>query len=127
MDTVIEFVVSDLYKSAEFYTKYLGFKEEFTEYDPPSWMQLRNGNTIIMLVTYDYAKIDIPNFKDYTPSTNLYKFRYSSLEEIKEIYEQIQKDNKRIFLDFRKSDYRYEFGVFDEDDNMILVTKVTDE
>ncbi len=127
MDTVIEFVVSDLYKSAEFYIKYLGFKEEFTEYVPPSWMQLKNGETIIMLVTYDYAKKDIPGLKEYTPSTNLYKFRYSSLDEVKEIYENIKKDNRKIFLDFRKSDYRYEFGVFDEDDNMILVTKVTDE
>lgn len=127
MDVVIEFVVADLYKSAEFYKNYLGFKEKFTEYDPPSWMQLRNGSTIIMLVTYDYAKIDIPNFKDYTLSTNLYKFRYSSLDEIKAIYEKVKKDDKKIFLDFRKSDYRYEFGVYDEDNNMILVTKVTDE
>lgn len=127
MDTVIEFVVKDLYKSAEFYTKYLGFTVEFTEYDPPSWMQLRKDNTIIMLVTYEYAKIDIPNFKDYTLSTNLYKFRYSSLEEVKQIYEEVKKDDKDIFLDFRKSDYRYEFGVYDEDKNMILVTKVTED
>ncbi len=127
MDVVIEFVVKDLYKAAKFYIKYLGFTEEFTEYDPPSWMQLKKDNTIIMLVTYDYAKVDIPNFKEYTLSTNLYKFRYSSLEEIKAIYEHAKKDNREIFLDFRKSDYRYEFGIYDEDNNMILVTKVTDE
>lgn len=127
MDTVIEFVVDDLYKSAEFYTKYLGFTEEFTEYDPPSWMQLRKDSTIIMLVTYDYAVLDIPGFKEYTLSTNLYKFRYNTLDEIKGIYEKVKKDGKEIFLDFRKSDYRYEFGVYDEDKNMILVTKVTED
>ncbi len=127
MDVVIEFVVKDLYRSAEFYTKYLGFTIEFTEYDPPSWMQLKKDNTIIMLVTYDYAKMDIPNFKDFTPSTNLYKFRYASLEEIKSIYTKVKEDNKEIFLDLRKSDYRYEFGVYDEDHNMILVTKVTED
>lgn len=127
MDIVIEFVVSDLYKAAEFYTKYLGFTIEFTEYDPPSWMQLRKDNTIIMLVTYDYATLDIPNFKEYTLSTNLYKFRYNTLDEIKSIYEKVKRDNKEIFLDFRKSDYRYEFGVYDEDKNMILVTKVTED
>lgn len=127
MDTVIEFVVNDLYKSAEFYTNYLGFTMEFTEYDPPSWMQLRKDNTIIMLVTYEYAVLDIPGFKEYTLSTNLYKFRYDSLEEIKSIYEKVKKDGKEIFLDFRKSDYRYEFGVYDEDKNMILVTKVTED
>lgn len=127
MDTVIEFVVKDIFKSSEFYTKYLGFKIEFTEYEPTSWMQLRNGNTIIMLVTYDYAKKDIPNFKDFSLSTNLYKFRYDTLDKVKEIYESLKKDNKKIFLDLRKSDYRYEFGVYDEDDNMILVTKVTDD
>lgn len=79
-----------------------------------------------MLVTYDYAKKDIPNFKKYTTSTNLYKFRYDSLDQIKKIYEEIKKDNKEIFLDFRKADFRYEFGVYDEDDNMLLITKVTD-
>lgn len=127
MEIVIEFVVKDINKSALFYTKYLGFNIEFTEYDPISWMQLRNGNTILMLVTYEYAKDDINDFKEYTPSTNLYKFRYDSLDEIKNIYENMKKDNKNIFLDFRKSDFRYEFGVYDEDNNMILVTKVTDE
>lgn len=126
MDIVIEFVVKDIVKSSEFYTKYLGFKIELTEYEPVSWMQLRNGNMVIMLVTYDYAFKDIPGFKDYTISTNLYKFRYDSLDRVKDIYNKMLNDNKKIFLEFRKSDYRYEFGVFDEDDNMILVTKTTD-
>ena len=36
-------------------------------------------------------------------------------------------DNKEIFLELRKSDFRYEFGVYDEDKNMILVTKVTED
>lgn len=126
MDIVIEFVVKDIDKAAEFYTKYLGFKIEAKEYNPVSWMQLKNQDVIIMLVTYDYAKKDIPKFKDFTLSTNLYKFRYNSLEEIKDIYEKLKEDNKSIFLDLRKSDFRYEFGVYDEDGNMILVTKVTE-
>ena len=126
MEIVLEFVVSDIFKSSEFYTKYLGFTIEMTEYEPTAWMQLRNGNTILMLVTYDYAKNDIENFKEYTVSTNLYKFRYDNLEKIKEIYNQLKENNERFFLDFRKADYRYEFGVYDADNNMILVTKVTD-
>lgn len=126
MEIVIEFVVSDIFKSSEFYTKYLGFTIEFTEYDPISWMQLRNGNTIIMLVTYDYTKKDIIGFKKNTKSTNLYKFCYDSLDKVKELYNILKKDNKKFFLDYRKADYRYEFGVYDEDDNMILVTKLTD-
>lgn len=126
MDVVIEFVVEDIFKSAEFYTKYFGFEIEFTEYDPISWMQLKNGHTIIMHVTYDYAKMDIPDFKAYTKSTNLFKFRYDSLDIIKKIYNNLKEDNKKIFLDLRKSDFRYEFGVYDEDKNMILVTKVTE-
>ena len=127
MDIVIEFVVKDIFKSAEFYTKYLGFEIEFTEYEPISWMQLKNGNVTLMLVTYEYAKKDIPNFKQFSVSTNLYKFRYDSLDKVKEIYESLMKDNKEIFLDLRKSDFRYELGVYDEDRNMILVTKVTDD
>ena len=126
MEIVIEFVVSDIFKSSEFYTKYLGFTIEFTEYDPISWMQLRNGNTIIMLVTYDYTKKDIIGFKKNTKSTNLYKFCYDSLDKVKELYNILKKDNKKFFLDYRKADYRYEFGVYDDDDNMILVTKLTD-
>ena len=126
MEIVIEFVVSDIFKSSEFYTKYLGFTIEFTEYDPISWMQLRNGNTIIMLVTYDYTKKDIIGFKKNTKSTNLYKFCYDSLDKVKELYSILKKDNKKFFLDYRKADYRYEFGVYDDDDNMILVTKLTD-
>ena len=39
---------------------------------------------------------------------------------------QLKKDNKEIFLDLRKADYRYELGVYDEDKNMILITKPTD-
>lgn len=127
MDVVIEFVVEDIFKSAEFYTKYLGFEIELTEYEPVSWMQLKNGNTIIMLVTYDYAKMDIPDFKAYTKSTNLYKFRFESFDTIKKIYNNLKGDNKEIFLELRKSDFRYEFGVYDEDKNMILVTKVTED
>lgn len=126
MEVIIEFVVADIAKASEFYTKYLGFEIEFSEYEPVSWMQLKNGNTRLMLVTYDYAKEDIKGFKGYTQSTNLYKFRYNSLEKVKEIYENMKKDNKLFFLDFRKADFRYEFGVYDEDKNMILVTKATD-
>ena len=127
MEVVVEFVVKDVFKAAEFYIKYLGFKIDLEEYEPISWMQLSNGNTIIMLVTYDYTIKDIEGFKKYTESTNLYKFTYESLDEIRKIYELCKKDNKEIFLDFRKADFRYEFGVFDEDHNMILVTKRENE
>lgn len=127
MEIVIEFVVDDIFKSSDFYTKYLGFTIESAEYEPTSWMQLRNDNTILMLVTYEYAKKDIEGFKDYSYSTNLYKFRYDSLDEVKEIYNKLKEDDKKFFLDFRKADFRYEFGVYDADNNMILVTKVTDD
>lgn len=86
----------------------------------------KKNNTILMLVTYEYAKKDIPNFKEYQDSTNLYKFRYDSLDKVKEIEKRLKKDNKEIFLDLRKADYRYELGVYDEDKNMILITKPTD-
>ena len=127
MDIVIEFVVKDILKASKFYTKYLGFEIELMEYEPVSWMQLKNGNVVLMLVTYEYAKEDIPQFKEFSVSTNLYKFRYNDLEKVKEIYKNLKMNHKEIFLDFRKSDFRYEFGVYDEDGNMILVTKVTDD
>lgn len=127
MKIVVELVVKDIQKSSEFYTKYFGFKIDFTEYEPVSWMQLSNDNTILMLVTYDYAKDDIPGFKEYSVSTNIYKFCYDSLDEIKEIYDNLKKDKKEVFLDLRKADFRYEFGVYDEDKNMILVTKFTED
>ncbi len=126
MDIVVELVVKDIFKSSQFYTKYLGFKIEFTENEPVSWMQLKNKDVILMLVTYDYAKEDIPKFRDFSLSPNLYKFRYDTLEKVKEIYKDLKKDNKNIFLNLRKSNFRYEFGVYDEDGNMILITKVTE-
>ena len=74
MEIVLELVVKDVEKAAEFYTKYLDFKIDFTEFEPISWIQLSNGNTRLMLVTYDFTKNDIKNFKEYTRSTNIYKF-----------------------------------------------------
>ena len=38
----------------------------------------------------------------------------------------IKNDNQSTFLELRKADYRYEFGVYDPDNNMILVTKATE-
>ena len=125
MEIVIELVVKDVFKAAEFYTEYLGFKIDFTEFEPVSWIQLRNGNTRLMLVTYDFTKNDIKSFKEYSESTNIYKFCYKSLDEVKEIYEKMKKDNKDIIVDLREADYRYEFGVYDEDRNMIFITKET--
>lgn len=122
MDIVVELVVKDIQKAAEFYTKYLGFAIDFTEYDPVSWMQLSNGEAKIMLVTYDFTKNDIAGFKEFSPSTNLYKFRYDSLDEVKQIRQKLLDDKKHIFLDLRKVDYGFEMGVFDEDANMILVS-----
>jgi len=125
MEIVLELVVKDVYKAAEFYTKYLGFKIDFTEFDPVAWIQLSSGNTRLMLVTYEFTKNDIDGFKEYTRSTNIYKFMYDDLDKIKEIYESLKKDKKDIFVEFREAAYRYEFGVYDEDKNMILITKET--
>ena len=123
MDIVIEFVVKDIEKAAKFYTEYLGFKVDFCEYEPVSWMQLSSGENKIMLVTYDFTQNDIPGFKKFTPSTNLYKFRYDDLEQVKKIRSLLIENKKQIFLDLRKQAYGYEMGVFDEDNNMILISK----
>lgn len=68
---------------------------------------------------------EIPSYCISNQSPNLYKFR-CNFDTLKQILEQLKKDQKEIFLDFRKSSFRYEFGVYDEDHNMILVTCVTD-
>lgn len=81
----------------------------------------------VVIRTYVWYNWYIRRVISYTLSTNLYKFRYDSLDRIKEIYESLKRDNKEIFLDFRKSDYRYELGVYDEDRNMVLITKVTED
>lgn len=125
MEVVLEFVVKDVIKASEFYKKYLGFKVDYTEFTPIQWVQLSKENTRIMLVNYDFTKKDINGFKKYSKSTNIYKFMYEDLDEIKEIYDKLKKDKKEIFLDFRKAYLRYEFGVYDEDNNMILITKET--
>ena len=63
MEIVIEFVVKDIFNAAEFYTKYFGFEIEREQYDPVSWMQLKNGNT-------NYGDPITINFADVTTGTD---------------------------------------------------------
>ena len=117
-----EFVVEDVSKSIKFYEDNFGFSVDFTDGDPVNWAQLKKDNYLLMLVEYNTAKDEINSLPEKTNSSNLIKFEYSSLQEIKDIYNNLKKNNIEFFTDYTEMDYgKAEFGVYDIDKNMILV------
>lgn len=117
-----EFVVENVGNSIKFYENNFGFSIDFTDGDPVNWAQLKKDNYLLMLVDYDAAKEEINSLPEKTNSSNLIKFEYSSLNEIKEIYNNLKKNNVEFFADYTEMDYgKAEFGVYDLDKNMILV------
>ena len=117
-----EFVVENVGNSIKFYENNFGFSIDFTDGDPVNWAQLKKDNYLLMLVDYDTAKEEINSLPEKTKSSNLIKFEYSSLNEIKEIYNNLKKNNVEFFADYAEMDYgKAEFGVYDLDKNMILV------
>ena len=117
-----EFVVEDVSKSIKFYEDNFDFSVDFTDGDPVNWAQLKKDNYLLMLVEYNTAKEEINSLPEKTNSSNLIKFEYSSLQEIKDIYNNLKKNNVEFFTDYTEMDYgKAEFGVYDIDKNMILV------
>jgi len=117
-----EFVVEDVSKSIKFYEDNFDFSVDFTDGDPVNWAQLKKDNYLLMLVEYNTAKDEINRLPEKTNSSNLIKFEYSSLQEIKDIYNNLKKNNVEFFADYTEMDYgKAEFGVYDIDKNMILV------
>ena len=120
---LIELAVENVEKSIKFYESNFEFETELTDGEPITWAQLQKDKLIIMLEDYKVVKDSISNFPNKVNNSNLIKFEYSSIEEIKEMYNNLKKHDVNFFMEYTKTDYgKVEFGIFDLDKNMILIS-----
>ena len=118
-----ELIVENVKESIKFYEDNFGFETNLTEGKPITWAQLKKDGLIIMLEDYKVVRTSISNFPNKVNNSNLIKFEYSSLEEIKKLYSDFKKRNVSFFMQYTETDYgKAEFGVFDLDKNMILIS-----
>ena len=118
-----ELVVSSVADSVKFYVDNFGFTMEASEGYPIIWAQLANGSAALMLEGYDAAKKEMPVFPEKTKSSNLLMLEYDNSGEVANLYEDLAKKGAKFFKDYEETDYgKVEFGVYDLDGNMILVS-----
>lgn len=123
INIVNELVVSNVASSIKFYEDNFGFVTEFVEGTPVTWAQIKKNNITIMLEDYTEVKKEIANYPQKSSSSNLIKFEYSSVEEVKKLYSSFKEKGLNIFTNYTETDYgKVEFGVCDLDNNMILIS-----
>lgn len=81
-----ELVVQNVTRSIEFYNNYFGFCIKYTDGTPISWAQLEKDGKILMLEDYNVVKKEIYNYSPKVNNSNLIKFEYNNIEDIKELY-----------------------------------------
>jgi uncharacterized glyoxalase superfamily protein PhnB len=120
---IIELTVSNICKSIEFYTEIFGFNVEYSVGTPITWAKLNKNEQKIMLEDYKIVTEEIENYPIKVQSTNIIKFEVDSLEELNILYEKCKYKDCDILIDFNKTDYgKIEFGVYDLDKNLIIVS-----
>lgn len=126
VNIVNEFVVDNMQKSIAFYQENLGFEIELTEEEnePYTWVQMKCGETRIMLEDYLSICQEISKFPSKTNTTNLVKFKYNNTnKEIKDFYNVLKEKQVEFFMDLKETDYgMIEFGILDPDKNRILIS-----
>ena len=125
INIVNELVVSNVEKSINFYKDNFGFVVEFSEGVPVTWAQIKKDDFIIMLEDYKEVEKEMEGYPEKNKNSNIIVFEYSSDEEVKNIYSFLKKQNVNFFIDYKETDYgKVEFGVYDLDDNMILISSL---
>lgn len=118
-----ELIVTKIESSIGFYEKNFGFTTEFTDGNPINWAQIKKDGFVLMLEEYETFKCEIEKCPPKTNNSNIIKLEYSSIEEIKELYNRLKANEIEFFMEYTETDYgKTEFGVFDPDKNMILVS-----
>ena len=125
LNIINELVVANVQSSIQFYEDNFNFITEMTEGEPITWAQLKNNEAIIMLEDYNTVKSEISNYPSKVHNSNLIKFEYNELKEIKELYKKLKQNNVEFFIEYTETDYgKAEFGILDPDKNMILLSAV---
>lgn len=76
-----------------------------------------------MLEDYEEVIKEMDNFPIKTNTSNLVKFKYDNEEEVKKIYKNFKENDIEFFMEIKKTEYgSVEFGVFDLDKNMIILS-----
>lgn len=123
LEIINEFTVSNINTSIKFYTTYFDFNIIDTYGKPINWAKLKKDNCTIMLETYNEVKKEIDNYPKKVSSSNLIKFKYKNKEQVLNLYNNLLKDNMRIFMNLKETEYAsVEFGAYDPDNNMIIVS-----
>ena len=125
LNIINELVVENVQNSIQFYENNFNFTTEMKEGEPITWAQLKNNEAIIMLEDYNTVKSEISNYPSKVHNSNLIKFEYSELKEIKELYKTLKQNNIEFFMEYTDTDYgKAEFGILDPDKNLILISAV---
>ena len=123
LEIINEFTVSNIDTSIKFYTNYFNFELIETYGNPITWSKLKKDNCTIMLESYNEVIKEIENYPKKVPSSNLIKFKYQNHKQVLNIYNNLLKDNINLFMKLKETDYAsVEFGVYDPDNNMIIVS-----
>lgn len=125
LNIINELVVENVQNSIQFYENNFNFTTEMKEEEPITWAQLKNNEAIIMLEDYNTVKSEISNYPSKVHNSNLIKFEYSEIKEIKELYKTLKQNNIEFFMEYTETDYgKAEFGILDPDKNLILISAV---
>lgn len=123
INVINEFIVNDINKTVEFYRNNFNFEIDQVDGNPVTWVQMKKDSIVIMFEDYKSVCEEIYKFPNKTNNSNLIKFKYDDVEEIKLMYMDFKTKNIEFFMDLRQTDYgTVEFGVFDLDKNMIIVS-----
>jgi len=123
MKIINELLVNDVNKSIKFYTDFFNFEIVETAGNPINWVKLKNDKAELMLEDYNSAKKEFIKFPPKVNSSNLIKFKYNNIKEVKIIYNKILNNNIKIFKDLKETDYgTTEFIIFDYDNNIIIIS-----
>lgn len=123
INIINEFVVNDIQKSIKFYKDNFKFEVEETDGSPVIWVRMKKDNMIIMLEDYKEVCNKIDEFPTKTNTSNLIKFKYDNEEEVKQRYIDLVANNVNCFMELKETEYgTVEFGVFDLDKNMIIIS-----
>lgn len=123
MKIINELLVNDVNKSIKFYKDFFDFEIVETTGNPINWVKLKNADAELMLEDYKIAANEFVKFPSKVNSSNLIKFKYSNIEDIRMLYNKMLSGNIKIFNDLKETDYgTTEFAILDYDDNIIIIS-----